>query len=125
MANTAIKVAVSGVTIRARAETGTEAQPLDRVSSAFALSASVAIVFNTVLAWIKDAYEPLNKFMASLTGHHWTTHGLFDIAVFVILGLVFLQTGIASRMNPMRLVYTLVGSVVVAGLGLAAWFVLF
>ncbi|MEO8652786.1 MAG: hypothetical protein ABI409_01545 [Ramlibacter sp.] len=98
---------------------------LDRVSAAFALSAAVTVVFNTLLAWVKDAYEPLNTFMAHLSGHHWTTHGIADVLLFVVLGFVFLSSGVASRMNPPRLVATLVGAVVAAGLGLAAWFVLF
>jgi hypothetical protein len=98
---------------------------LDRVSAAFALSAAVTVVFNTLLAWVKDAYEPLNTFMAHLSGHHWTTHGIADVLLFVALGFVFLNSGVASRMNPSRLVATLVGAVIVAGLGLAAWFVMF
>lgn len=98
---------------------------LDPVSAAFALSAAVTVVFNTLLAWVKDAYEPLNTFMAHLSGHHWTTHGIADVLLFVVLGFVFLSSGVASRMNPPRLVATLVGAVVAAGLGLVAWFVLF
>lgn len=98
---------------------------LDRVSAAFALSAAVTVVFNTLLAWGKDAYPPLNTFMAHLLGHHWTTHGVADVLLFVVLGLVFLNLGVAGRMNPVRLIGTLVGAVVAAGLGLAAWFVLF
>ena len=105
--------------------TTTSTSKLDRVSAAFGLAAAVAIIFNTLLAWVKDAYEPLNKFMASLTGHHWTTHGIMDVVLFVVLGLIFMNTGVAERMNPNRLVGTVIGAVVVAGLGLAAWFVLF
>jgi len=97
---------------------------LDRASSAFALSAAVTVLFNTVLAWVKDSYEPLNEFMKSLTGHHWTTHGITDVAVFVVLGFVFMNTGIAQRMNPKTLIRVLVGAVVVSGLGLAVWFLL-
>lgn len=82
------------------------------------------VAFNTALAWIKDAYDPLNTFMASLTGHHWITHGLADVVVFVVLGFVFISTGTAERMNPERLVRLMIGAVVVAGLGLAVWFVL-
>ena len=48
-------------------------QKLDRVSAAFALSASITFIFNTLLAWVKDSVPALNSFMASLTGHHWTT----------------------------------------------------
>src|SRR5207247_4138328 len=57
-------------------------QQLDRVSAAFALSASVAFIFNTLLAWVKDSVPALNDFMKALFGHHWTTHSIFDLAVF-------------------------------------------
>jgi multisubunit Na+/H+ antiporter MnhB subunit len=96
---------------------------LDRASAAFGLSAAVAVIFNTLLAWIKDAYEPLNAFMAHLTGHHWTTHGLADVILFLVLGAVFMNTGVAERMSARKLIETLIASVVVSGLGLLLWFV--
>ncbi|MDB4906868.1 MAG: hypothetical protein JWO05_1652 [Gemmatimonadetes bacterium] len=97
---------------------------LNPASSAFALSAAIAIVFNTLLTWGKEAYPALNAFMASLSGHHWITHGLADVAVFIALGLVFMTFGTASQMSPKQLVAVLVSAVFSAGLGLAAWFVL-
>lgn len=102
----------------------TQTDKLDRTSAALGLAAAIAVLFNTALAWVKDAYDPLNKFMASLTGHHWTTHGLADIAVFALLGVIFAKTGVAQRIRPAALVTIVIASVVVAGLGLAAWFVL-
>jgi hypothetical protein len=95
---------------------------LDGAAAAFGVSAAIAIVFNTVLAWIKDAYDPLNSFMASLTGHHWTTHGLVDIAVFGILGWLLMKRGIA--IDGAKLATMLAGAAVVGGGGLALWFVL-
>jgi hypothetical protein len=97
---------------------------MNRTTSAFALAAAIACLFNTALAWVKDAYAPLNKFMASLTGHHWITHGLADVIVFVGLGLLFMNTSIANKINPDRMVSILIWSVVASGLGLFAWFLL-
>jgi hypothetical protein len=96
-----------------------------RATSAFALSAAIACLFNTALAWAKDAYAPLNKFMASLTGHHWITHGLADCIVFVGLGLIFMNTSVADKIKPERLVSIMIWSVVAASLGLFVWFLLF
>ncbi|MEN7432966.1 hypothetical protein VA599_19660 [Chromobacterium sp. TRC.1.1.SA] len=95
---------------------------LNRYAGGFALSACVAILFNTALAWLKDSLPALNGWMASLTGHHWTTHGLFDLAVFFLLGLAFSRAGAADRLGgdvPMKL---LAGCSVAAGLGLLLWF---
>jgi hypothetical protein len=103
----------------------TETQKLGRASAAFALAAAVACVFNAALAWAKDASTPLNNFMASLTGHHWITHGLADCIVFVGLGLIFMKTSAADRIDPNRLCHILIWAVVAASLGLFVWFLLF
>ena len=94
---------------------------LDHAAAAFGLSAAIAIVFNTVLALIKDAYDPLNSLMASLTGHHWITHGLADIAVFVIAGLVLMWRDFS--MDGTRLACLVAAAAIVGGAGLALWFV--
>ena len=102
-----------------------ETPKLGRASAAFALAAAVACIFNTALAWARDASTPLNKFMASLTGHQWITHGLADCIVFVGLGLIFMKTSAANRIDPNRLHSILIWAVVAASLGLFAWFLLF
>jgi hypothetical protein len=95
---------------------------LSPVTSGFVLAAAVTVLFNTALAWAKDMSAPLTAFMASLTGHHWTTHGLADLLLFVALGLFFVKTGIAEKVSSDRLPGVLIGAVVVAALGLVVWF---
>ncbi len=97
---------------------------MNSTTTAFALAAAIACIFNTVLAWAKDAYAPLNKFMASLTGHHWTTHGLADCIVFLGAGLILMKIPAVNQLNPDRVVSILVGSVLAASLGLFIWFLL-
>jgi len=93
-------------------------------AAAFALAAAVAVVFNTLLACAKDAYEPLHAFMRSLSGHDWTTQGLADVILFFGLGMVFEKAGWAGKMDPQRLVFLLGAAVVAAGVGLVVWYVL-
>jgi hypothetical protein len=100
-----------------------DAGGLSPMTIGFTLAAAVTVVFNTALAWAKDAYAPLSPFMASLTGHHWTTHGLADLAVFLILGFIFARTRPGKRMSPAGLRGVLIGSVTVATVGLVVWFV--
>jgi hypothetical protein len=102
-----------------------ESPRLGSASAAFALAAAVACVFNTALAWAKDAYAPLNSFMASLTGHHWITHGLADCIMFAGLGVVFMKTSTANKIRPARLVSVVVWAVVAASVGLFAWYLFF
>jgi hypothetical protein len=94
-------------------------------TAAFGLAAAIACIFNTVLAWAKDAYPPLNQFMASLTGHHWITHGVADCVVFFGMGVILMNTSVAEKINPERMVSILVWSVVAASVGLFAWFLFF
>jgi hypothetical protein len=94
-------------------------------TSGFVLAAAIAVLFNTGLAWAKDAYVPLKNFMKSLTGHDWTTQGLIDLLLFVGLGFIFMNTRVAEKVDPNRLIGVLVGAVGVAALGLVLWYAFF
>lgn len=101
-----------------------DAPKVDRLSTAFGLAAAITIIFNTLLACTKDAYSPLRDFMTSLGNQDWTTQGVADVILFVGLGLIFLNTGLAQTLSSNRVISLLVGSVVVAGVGLFAWYAL-
>jgi hypothetical protein len=99
---------------------------LSRASAAFALSAAITVIFNTVIACAKDAYSPLKLYMASLSDHDWTTQGLADVILFVALGFAFLNMRIVSeRNNPRRVISFLVAAVIVSGIGLFTWYALY
>jgi hypothetical protein len=102
-----------------------ESPRLNAVTSGFVLSAAVAVLVNTVLACLKDAYAPLKTFMKSLTGHDWTTQGCIDLLLFVALGLLFANTGLVQKMDVNRLIRTLVAAVAIATTGLAVWYAFF
>lgn len=95
---------------------------MEATAAAFGLSAAITVVFNVVLAFAKDSYPPLNSFMASLTGHHWRTHGLVDVAVFISLGLVFMNRRVPARGLTSGLVVTVTAATVLAGAALGLWF---
>lgn len=96
---------------------------LTAATKGFALAAAVAVLFNTALAWAKDAYAPLQNLMTALSGHHWTTHGLMDLVVFAGLGIIFTRSRVVAKMDSERVIGILVGAVTAAGLGLVVWFV--
>lgn len=95
---------------------------LTGATSGFVLAAAVTVLINTALACAKDVSAPLRAFMKALAGHDWTTQGLFDITLFVALGFMFTNTRIAEKLDSSRLIATLIGAVVIAGLGLIVWF---
>lgn len=98
------------------------AEGLSHTAIAYAVGASVAVLFNTLLAWVKDSYEPLNTAMAKLTGHHWTTHGLLVVLVFLGVGFTLSRGRQDAVRGPYTPIIVLCASVVAAGLGLVAWF---
>jgi len=102
--------------------TTTDIGVIDGAAAGYGIAAAVTIVFNTLLAWIKDAYDPLNSFMASLSGHHWTTHSVADVAVFLILGAILTTRRVTIQ--GARLAMLLAGAAIIGGGGLALWFVL-
>jgi len=108
---------------------GGELPGLGRKSAAFALAALFAIGLNTILACVKDANLPFKKFLASFTGHDWTTQGILVVQTFAVLGFIFLALGLpgggrlAERSGRFISLFVLV--VAASGLGLAAWYLLY
>lgn len=94
----------------------------EAVAAAYGLSASITVVFNVVLAFIKDSYAPLNTFMAHLSGHHWRTHGLADVILFFVLGWIFTSMGVPRSGLTQRSVLTIALASVLAGAALGVWF---
>ena len=104
-----------------------DSQPLKltAATSGFVFAAAITVLVNTALACTKDAYAPLKLFMKSLSGHDWTTQGLFDLLLFVALGVIFMQAKVAEKIDPNRLIGVLIGAVGMAALGLALWYAFF
>ncbi|MDA8109345.1 MAG: hypothetical protein M0015_12030 [Betaproteobacteria bacterium] len=94
----------------------------EAVAGAYGLSAAITVVFNVVLAFIKDSYPPLNTFMAQLSGHHWRTHGLADVIVFFVLGWIFSSSGIPAGGLTRGSVITVGTATVLACAALGLWF---
>jgi hypothetical protein len=93
----------------------------ESLAAALGLSAAITVVFNVVLAFVKDSYPPLNTLMANLTGHHWRTHGLVDVILFFVLGWLFMRGGSARKLTNGSAV-TVGAAVVIASGALGLWF---
>jgi hypothetical protein len=98
---------------------------LGRASSSFALAAAIAIVFNTVISWVKDFDKPLKTFMASLSGHDWTTQGIADVVLFLVVGLILWKTDLSEKVGANSFIYLLAGAAIVSGAGLFVWYALY
>ena len=100
----------------------TDNAKLGRASAAFAVAASITMLFSTALAWAKDAYHPLISLMNSIAWHNWITQGCADVILFFGLGLIFSKTDLTGRIAPNRIILILVAAVIVSGAGLLIWY---
>lgn len=94
----------------------------ENAAAAWGLSAAITVVFNVVLAFVKDSWPALNSFMASLTGHHWRTHALADVILFVLLGWIFTARRVPGGKLTNGLAVTVGAASVIASLALGVWF---
>ncbi len=97
---------------------------LDKTTIGFGLSAAVVSILSTLLTIWKEETPSVLAAMARAMGHHWTTHGVVVIALFIILGFVFSSVVKPESWNAGKLGNTILWSAIIAGLGLAAFMLL-
>lgn len=91
-------------------------------TAGFTLSAAIAIVFNTLLVFAKETYPELNAAMKNLLGHHWITHGVVVVLVFLVFGFFLSKMTGIQKMRAATLTTILIVSVVLSGLGIFGFF---
>ncbi len=101
-------------------EKRSENQPLDKLSVGFGVSFLIASIFNGLLLIVKETSPSLMAWMKSFSGHHWITHGIFVIGLFILLGLALSETDLnqkidANKISGMVIAGTLLGGLMVLG----------
>ena len=89
---------------------------LGRMPSAFGLSVAVTSVLTALLVIAKETTPALKAWMKAFAGHHWTTHGLITLLVFVALALLLAQLRLSERLTTTALTLVLAGGIVLSGL---------
>jgi hypothetical protein len=97
---------------------------LDKTTIGFGLSAAVMSILNTLLVIFKELTPPFKAGMASAMGHHWTTHGVAVIVLFIVLGFVLSGAVKPESWSGSRLGQTIAGSVILSAAALAAFYLL-
>jgi hypothetical protein len=92
----------------------------------FGISLAVASVASALLVVAKERDRALMASMKSATGHHWSTHSLFALALFLVVGFALsrLNGGQGVRMTAGALVKTVVGGIVVGSLIIGGYYLL-
>ena len=99
---------------------------LSNNSTAFGISLAVAGLVNALLVSVKEKSPKVLAFMKGLTGHHWITHCLVIILLFVILGWILTRTngGEGIRVSAVSLTATVVGGVVLGALMIVGFYLI-
>lgn len=90
---------------------------IGRYTASFGLSLGITSVLSALLVVIKESNEEtVLAWMKAATGHHWVTHGILDVVIFLVLG--FALAGIAAplRARPMLVAALGIGGVVLGAL---------
>ena len=91
---------------------------LSKQSVSFGLSLAVTAVINSLIVVVKEKSDAVMAGMKQVTGHHWTTHTLLVLVLFVFIAWMFGRTnqGQGPSMTAAKLIQTLVSGIVLAGL---------
>ena len=104
-----------------------ETNNIGKYTASFGISLAIASVLSALLVVVKEMSEhTVLAFMKNITVHHWVTHGLFILIVFVLIGWILARTkgGQGVKMAVDRFVGIIVSAVVVSGLIIAGFYLL-
>ncbi len=87
----------------------------------YGLSYAIVSILSALLVVFKESNESVQGLMVALTGHHWVTHGLLDVLLFVVLGMVLSSRNLAVSGN--ILISSVVSSTILSGLIIAGFFI--
>ena len=94
---------------------GVDDNVLDARISSYTIAYFWAAMFNLVLVIFKESFPAVHDGMAAL-GHHWVTHGVLDLIVFFVIGVIL--TGSGKQITGSAAVNYLIWGTVVGGGGI-------
>ena len=115
---------VNTVRSTSRAHTRTQSQQLlGRWTAAYGLSFAITSILSALLVILKETNEDtILAWMKAATGHHWVTHGLIDIVIFLLLGWLLARLGRGIRMSANSLIAVVAGAEILGGLIIAGFY---
>lgn len=95
---------------------------LDKLTVGFGVSFLIVSVINGLLIVAKETYAPLKDLMKSLLGHHWTTHGIFVVVLFIILGYILSRADMGRKIDAGKISGMVIAGTVLGGLIIVGFF---
>jgi len=91
---------------------------LSKRTVAFGIALAIACVVNAVIVVVKEKSAAVMAGMKKLSGHHWTTHSIIVIVLFLGVGWALgrARGGRGINMTARGLIGTVVSGVALAGL---------
>ncbi len=99
---------------------------LSKSSVSFGLSLAVTSVINAILVVAKEKSEAVMNGMKKVTGHHWITHTLLVLVLFVVFALIFgkMNGGKGKAITAGKLICTIVSGIAIAGLIIVGFYLI-
>ena len=107
-------------------QTNTENTGLSKYTVSFGLSLALASVINALLVIAKEKIPAVMDGLQSMTGHHWISHAIIVLVIFVGLGWIFAQPngGLGIKIPVNRLIGLVVSGIVGSGLIIAGFYLM-
>jgi len=99
-----------------------ENQARDKYSVGFGVSFLITSIFNGLLVVAKESYAPLKAWMKSLSGHHWITHGIVVIVLFIVLGYILSKAGLEKKTEADKTSWLVIAGTVLGGMIIVGFF---
>ena len=104
-----------------------ENNEIGKYTRSFGLSFGITSVVSALLVILKETNEEsVLEGMKAITGHHWVTHGLFNLIVFLVLGWALSRpsNGQGVNISANGLISCIIGAIVVSGVLIASFYLL-
>jgi hypothetical protein len=95
---------------------------MDKYAAGFGLSLAVTSLLSAFILVIKERNESVMSAMKAALGHHWTTHGVLVIVLFVVLGFVFSNMKLEERWDSQKMLKYIIWAVIISGVIIAGFF---
>lgn len=98
---------------------------MGKYGSSFGLSFAITSLFSALLVILKEtSQQTVLAWMKAVTPHHWITHTLLDLILFLVLGLALAKAnnGQGLKISPGRLNSMIVGAFVISGIIIAGFY---
>jgi hypothetical protein len=104
-----------------------ELTELGKYTRSFGLSFVITSFFSALFVIFKETHEDtVMAWMKSATSHHWITHGLINLVVFVVLGWALSRSnnGDGVNISTNALSMCIAASLVISGILIAGFYLL-